>query len=192
MVKSMLNHSNWTIPNMLTLVRILLTPAIVVAFVNHHLELVWIIFAVAGFTDALDGFLARTLDQRSLLGAVLDPLADKILLDTTYICIGLQGWVPPWLVVLVVSRDFIIVGGLSLLGFLGVDVTTKINPSVISKCNTAAQVALVITILVARTFDWNLAPVEYLLVFLVTLLTTISGVHYLLKGIAFFSEGEGQ
>jgi cardiolipin synthase len=102
----MLNHSNWTIPNILTLVRILLTPAIVTAFVDHHLELVWIIFAVAGITDALDGFLARLLGQRSFLGSVLDPLADKILLDTTFICLGIKGWVPPWLVVLVVSRDF--------------------------------------------------------------------------------------
>ncbi|GAU09533.1 CDP-alcohol phosphatidyltransferase [Desulfoplanes formicivorans] len=186
----MFHHPNWTIPNILTLVRILLTPAIVMAFVNNHLELVWIIFAIAGFTDALDGFLARALDQRSLLGAVLDPLADKILLDTTYICIGLQGWVPPWLVVLVVSRDFIIVGGLSLLGFLGVDVTTKIDPSLVSKCNTAAQVALVILILVARTFGWDCSTSESLLVLLVTLLTVVSGVHYLLKGIVFFSEGE--
>ncbi|WP_462324365.1 CDP-alcohol phosphatidyltransferase family protein [Desulfoplanes sp.] len=185
----MFSHPNWTIPNILTLARILFTPAIVVAFIDHHLELVWIIFAIAGITDALDGFLARTLDQRSVLGSVLDPLADKILLDTTYICIGLKGWVPSWLVVLVVSRDFVIVGGLGLLGFLGVDVPTKIDPSLVSKCNTAAQVVLVITILIARTFDWNCSGCEVLLIVLVTTLTLVSGVHYLLRGIAFFSEG---
>lgn len=186
----MFNHPNWTIPNILTLVRILLTPAIVMAFVDHQLQLVWIIFAIAGFTDALDGLLARALNQRSVLGAVLDPLADKILLDTSYICIGLKGWVPPWLVVLVVSRDFIIVGGLSLLGFLGVDVPTKIKPSLVSKCNTAAQVVLVIIILVARTFGWDCSICEFALIVLVTTLTLVSGVHYLLKGIAFFAEGE--
>jgi cardiolipin synthase len=186
----MLNHSNWTIPNILTLVRILLTPAIVMAFVDHHLELVWIIFAVAGITDALDGFLARLLGQRSFLGSVLDPLADKILLDTTFICLGIKGWVPPWLVVLVVSRDFIIVGGLSLLAIFGVDVRSKIDPTLVSKCNTAAQVLLVITILIARTFDWDCSLCELFLVIAVTTLTLVSGVHYLLKGIAFFSEGE--
>ncbi len=185
----MFNHSNWTIPNILTLIRILLTPAIVMAFVDHHLELVWIIFAIAGITDALDGFLARVLSQRSFLGSVLDPLADKILLDTTFICLGIKGWISPWLVVLVVSRDFIIVGGLSLLTICGVDVRSKIDPTMVSKCNTAAQVLLVITILIARTFDWDYSLGELFLVIVVTTLTLISGVHYLIKGIAFFSEG---
>ncbi len=186
----MSSDSNWTIPNILTLLRILLTPAIVMAFIDHHLELVWIIFALAGCTDALDGFLARTLHQRSILGAVLDPLADKILLDTTYICLGLKGWIPSWLVVLVVSRDFIIVGGLGLLGLWGVDVRSKIHPTLISKGNTAAQVALVILILLARTFGWDCHGYETVLLGFVTILTLVSGVHYLMKGITFFSEGE--
>ncbi len=182
--------SDWTVPNILTLLRILLTPAIVMAFVDHHLELVWIIFAVAGLSDALDGFLARTLNQRSVLGAVLDPLADKILLDTTYICIGIMHWVPHWLVVLVVSRDFIIVGGLSLLGFWGVDVRSKINPTLVSKCNTAAQVLQIIIILLARTFAWDFAVGEMWLVGVVATLTLVSGIHYMFKGVAFFSESE--
>ena len=177
---------NWTIPNVLTVIRILLTPAIVMAFVDHHLELVWIIFALAGLTDALDGFLARVLNQRSDLGAMLDPLADKILLDTSYICLGITGWIPPWLVMIVVSRDFLIVGGLTLLNFRGVDVRKKIHPSRVSKVNTVAQVFLVITILLARTFVWNLDGLEAVLVGAVTLLTMISGIQYLIRGIGLF------
>lgn len=186
----MVKHSLWTIPNVLTIIRILLTPAIVMAFVDHQLNRVWIIFGLAGLTDALDGFLARVLDQRSDLGAMLDPLADKILLDTSYICLGLKGWVPAWLVVLVVSRDLLIVGGLTLLNFWGVDVRKKINPSMVSKCNTAAQVFLVITILLARTFLWHLQVIEIVLIAVVSLLTLVSGLHYLVKGVAFFAEDE--
>jgi cardiolipin synthase len=121
---------------------------------------------------------------------VLDPLADKILLDTTFICLGIKGWVPPWLVVIVVSRDFLIVGGLSLLSFMGVDVRSRIDPTLVSKCNTAAQVVLVIAVLIGRTFGWDCSLCESALVILVTILTITSGVHYLLKGIAFFSENE--
>ncbi len=181
-------YRNWTIPNVLTVIRILLTPAIVVAFLDHRLEVVWIIFALAGLTDALDGFLARVLHQRSDLGAMLDPLADKILLDTSYICLGIAGWVPSWLVVIVVSRDVLIIGGLTLLNFWGVDVRRKIHPSMVSKCNTAAQVFLVITLLLGRTFGWDFLLAERLLMGATTVLTMSSGIHYLFKGIAFFVE----
>ena len=123
-----LRENNWTIPNLLTVSRIMLTPGFVMAFVDQRFDLAWVLFAIAGFTDALDGTLARLLKQRSTFGAMLDPLADKILLVTSFICLAVQDWIPGWLSILVVSRDVFIVGGLALLNYSGVDVKRGIRP----------------------------------------------------------------
>ena len=84
----MARNAIWTIPNILTIVRILLTPVFVMAYTSENFNLAWILFAIAGLTDALDGFLARIWNQRTELGAMLDPLADKTLLFTSFICLA--------------------------------------------------------------------------------------------------------
>jgi len=126
--------------------------------------------------------LARVLRQRSTFGAMLDPLADKILLDTSFICLAVQGWIPAWLAVLVVSRDVFIVGGLALLQYSGVDVKRGIRPVWFSKCATLAQILLVLLIMVEHS-----AVVAYPLLRLgleatVALLTAVSGVYYVNLG----------
>lgn len=180
----------WTIPNLLTILRILLTPGFVMAYVDHRFDLAWGLFAVAGLTDALDGFLARVLRQRSRLGAMLDPLADKCLLVTSYICLGLQGWLPEWLTVLVVSRDAIIIGGLALLHFWGVDIKSRIQPIWSSKLTTTAQIVLVLFVMLQETFEFVYPVAELWLVAITAALTVVSGIHYVLKGFGFFAEEE--
>ncbi|OGR40346.1 MAG: CDP-diacylglycerol--glycerol-3-phosphate 3-phosphatidyltransferase [Desulfovibrionales bacterium GWA2_65_9] len=182
MTAASLRENNWTIPNLLTVSRILLTPGIVMAFADRRFDVAWVLFAVAGLTDALDGSLARILKQRSSFGAMLDPLADKILLDTSYICLALQDWIPTWLAVLVVSRDVFIVGGLALLQYSGVDVKRGIKPVWFSKCATLAQIMLVLLIMVEHSLVVSYPGLRLLLVGTVALLTATSGVYYVLLG----------
>jgi cardiolipin synthase len=182
MTAASLRENNWTIPNMLTVLRILLTPGIVMAFADRRFDIAWVLFAVAGLTDALDGALARILKQRSSFGAMLDPLADKILLDTSFICLALQDWIPTWLAVLVVSRDVFIVGGLALLQYSGVDVKRGIKPVWFSKCATLAQILLVLLIMVEHSLVVAYPGTRLLLVATVALLTATSGVYYVNLG----------
>ncbi len=182
MTAASLRENNWTIPNLLTVSRILMTPGIVMAFADRRFDIAWVLFAVAGLTDALDGSLARILKQRSNFGAMLDPLADKILLDTSFICLALQDWIPTWLAVLVVSRDVFIVGGLALLQYSGVDVKRGIKPVWFSKCATLAQIMLVLLIMVEHSLVVSYPGTRLLLVGTVALLTATSGVYYVLLG----------
>jgi len=186
-----LRENNWTIPNLLTVTRIMLTPGFVMAFVDQRFDLAWVLFAIAGLTDALDGTLARILKQRSTFGAMLDPLADKVLLVTSFLCLALQGWIPRWLAVLVVSRDVFIVGGLALLNYSGVDVKRGINPAWISKFTTLAQISLVLLVMVEHSMEWWQQPTLHSgLVWTVATLTVLSGVHYINVGLRMFPHGE--
>ncbi|MDP2848075.1 MAG: CDP-alcohol phosphatidyltransferase family protein [Humidesulfovibrio sp.] len=185
-----LRENNWTIPNMLTVTRIMLTPGFVMAFVDRRFDIAWVLFAVAGFTDALDGALARILKQRSSFGAMLDPLADKILLVTSFICLGVQDWIPGWLTVLVVSRDMFIVGGLALLHYSGVDVKRGIRPVWISKCATTAQISLVLLIMVEHSMESFHPDIRLWLVYTVAALTALSGVYYLVIGLRMFPHND--
>ena len=181
----------WTIPNVLTIARISITPGFLIAFLNDSMGTAWFFFVLAGLSDALDGFLARALDQRSELGAMLDPLADKVLLVTSFLCLGVKGLVPNWLVVVVVTRDLVIIGGLCLLQFWGVDVRKRIAPTLISKFNTLAQILFVFVVLLHLTFPaWSLAGLRGLLMWIVLGCTTVSGVHYVLRGLRIFGESE--
>lgn len=180
--------TNWTVPNALTVARILLTPLFVAFFLDGNHLAALSMFFLAGISDALDGFLARVLDQRSPLGAVLDPLADKVLLDTSYVCLAHAGWVPPWLAVAVVSRDVVILGGVALLTFWGQDMRSRIRPSTASKATTASQMALVLSAFLLGA-GWMPEGVAWLvdaLVWVTAALTVVSGGHYVAKGLAMF------
>lgn len=186
--RSLFHDSNWTVPNILTVFRIFITPAFVVVFFSENYLLALILFVVAGITDGLDGFLARILDQRSKLGAMIDPLADKFLLLTTFICLGVQGWVPFWLIVVVISRDLIIVGGFFILHLLGVNIKNKINPTIDSKLNTLFQIVLLLVTLIVNTFELGaLIWGATVLIYLVGVLTIFSGVRYVILGFSFYA-----
>ena len=184
--KTFIYGSNWTIPNFLTITRIFITPAFVVAFFNQDFLLALILFVIAGITDGLDGLLARVLKQKSRLGAMIDPLADKFLLLTAFVCLGIQGWIPFWLIVIVISRDIIIIGGLFVLHVFGVNVKNKINPTLDSKLNTLFQIILLLSAMAGYTFDASaLIILSSILAYLVGFLTVFSGIRYVFLGFSF-------
>lgn len=177
---------NLTLPNVLTVLRLLITPGFILAFIKGRMPEAWWLFTAAGVTDALDGFLARVLNQRSHLGAVLDPLADKVLVVTAFLLLGHAGWLPQWLVVTVISRDVLIVGGMALLTMWGVDVLEHVAPTLLSKCNTTAQLGLVFLCLTQRTFGLEWPGLEQALVAAVGALTVTTGMHYIVVGMSLF------
>ncbi|MGE4554074.1 MAG: CDP-alcohol phosphatidyltransferase family protein [Desulfovibrionaceae bacterium] len=185
-----MRDSNWTIPNLLTVSRILLTPGFVMAYVQQRFDLAWLLFAVAGLTDALDGILARLLHQRSRLGSMLDPLADKVLLDTSFICLTMQNWLPKWLTILVVSRDAIIVGGLVLMQVFGVEVKNRICPTWLGKGTTVCQIALVLFVMAEQSLGVAYPVSRMILIGLTALVTLWSEVDYVLIGFSLIPLGE--
>ncbi|MGD8687884.1 MAG: CDP-alcohol phosphatidyltransferase family protein, partial [Syntrophobacterales bacterium] len=119
-----------TIPNFLTILRVLLTPVLVILLLEERLSEALFVFIIAGVTDGLDGLIARLYKQKSRLGAFLDPLADKLLLVTTYVLLAFQNLVPSWLTVIVLSRDILIVLGVFVL-FMQ-DLPFEIKPTLAS------------------------------------------------------------
>ncbi len=133
------------IPNLITLFRILLVIPLIGLLSCRHYGMVLGLFAIAGASDALDGFLARHFGWSSRLGALLDPLADKLLMVSSFVMMGLLGLLPLWLVSLVILRDIVIVSGATAYQFLVGRV--EMEPTLISKANTALQVLLVLLVL---------------------------------------------
>lgn len=135
------------IPNLICVVRILLVPPIVVLLLRGEFATVLVLFAIAGGSDGIDGFLARHFDWRSRLGAILDPLADKLLMVCTYASLGWLGMLPWWLVVMVLGRDLLIISGAVAYHRLCGDI--EMQPTPISKANTVLQILLVLLVMVA-------------------------------------------
>ena len=134
-----------TIPNAITIVRFLLVPAVIYALLAGRTDLALVGFVVAGISDGVDGFIARQFDQRSELGAYLDPVADKLLLVSVFVVLGYMGELPLWLVIAAVSRDALIIGAVMLSSLMGRPVEMK--PLFVSKANTAVQIVLAAVVL---------------------------------------------
>jgi cardiolipin synthase len=139
-----------TIANALTLLRLCLIPLIVVMIHEQRFMLATVIFIIAGITDALDGYLARKLDQRTEIGAYLDALADKSLIAACFIALVSVQLVPFWLVVLVIFRDLMIVGAVAIAWLMHNPIA--IEPLPVSKANTAAQIVALATTLGVKGF----------------------------------------
>ena len=157
-----------TVPNALTLMRILLTPLLVWLLLDGKLKQALAVFLIAGLTDGLDGLIARVFNQKTKLGAYLDPVADKLLLVSSLILLGRLGLVPVWLVIITVSRDVIIILGLLLLWFLQVPV--EIKPAVMSKATTLLQLVTVLAVLGSPYV--LLHPLSYSILFALTAVLT--------------------
>src|SRR5438034_1135719 len=142
-----------SIPNLITLGRILLVPVVVWAITAGEMRIAFVLFLAAGISDAVDGFLAKRFGMATELGAYLDPLADKAMLVSIYVALGIADAVPGWLVILVVSRDIMIVTAV-ILSWL-VDKPVALKPLLVSKLNTVAQIALACVIMAARGFDFD-------------------------------------
>lgn len=167
------------IPNIITLVRILLVPVVIWAIASNQMTAACILFVIAGISDAVDGFLAKRFDMTTEIGALLDPLADKALLVSIYVSLGIWGAMPRWLVILVVSRDVMIIGAVIVSWLLGNPVPMK--PLMVSKLNTVAQVALAALVLASLGFSFSAAPYDAVLMAIVTVLTLLSVSLYLVE-----------
>lgn len=183
----------WTIPNALTALRLVLTPFFAAALLAGDLPRAWLLFLLAGVSDGLDGLLARLLDQRSSLGRVLDPLADKLLLGTAFALLAWTGRLPVWLTVLAVGRDVVILAGLAALRRAGVEVFGRIRPTLVSKLNTLCQLVLTfLTLSEAAGGGPYLGGVPRdLLIVLAGLLAVASGVRYVRQGLALRPARQG-
>ena len=145
-----------SIPNLITLARILSVPIMVWAIASDAMLLAFILFLAAGVSDAVDGYLAKRFDMTSELGSYLDPLADKALIVSIYATLGINGYIPRWIVILVVSRDIMIVGAVMLSWLVGKPLPMR--PLLVSKLNTAAQIVFAGLVLASLSMrldaDW--------------------------------------
>jgi cardiolipin synthase len=164
------------IPNSLTLVRIVLVPLVVWLIIDHEMTAAFLLFLLAGFSDAADGYIAKRYGWRSELGAYLDPIADKALLVSIYVTLGLAGHLPVWLVIAVVSRDILIVGAVVLSWMLSRPLT--MHPLLISKVNTFAQIVLAGLVLAELGLGLGLEPVVKVLIWITGALTILSAAAY--------------
>jgi len=176
-----------TIANALTLLRLCLIPLIVVMIHSGRFGIATVIFIIAGITDALDGYLARKLDQQTEIGAYLDALADKSLIAASFIALVFVQLVPFWLVVLVIFRDLMIVGAVAIAWLMNNPI--PIEPLRVSKANTAAQIVAVATTLGARGFSVPLPEPVFLGIYtIVAALTVISVAAYFSRWFAHMAE----
>ena len=172
------------IPNFLSLLRIILVPAIVIFLIQNEYVKALTIFIVAGLTDALDGALARLLKKQTELGAFLDPLADKILLSTSFIALSIFGLIPSWLTVIVISRDIIILMGILTLSMMSI--SYEIKPVFVSKVTTGLQIGTVFLALFLKSFTSEMIDyfqVVKIVSWLTASFTILSGLVYIYKGI---------
>jgi len=147
------------------------------AIAAHEMRFAFLLFLAAGLSDAVDGFLAKRFNMTSELGAYLDPIADKVLIVSIYIALGVTEAIPRWLVILVVSRDLLIVGGIILSWILGNPITVK--PLMVSKLNTVAQILYAGFVLAMLGFQFSGGLVAQFLLGCVAVLTTLSIGFYL-------------
>lgn len=165
-----------SIPNLITLGRILLVPVVVWAIYSGAMWIAFVLFLAAGVSDAVDGFLAKRFDMASELGAYLDPLADKALIVSIYVTLGIKEVIPGWLVILVVSRDIMIVGAVMLSWVLGSPVLMK--PLLVSKLNTVAQIVFACVVLGSLGFGIEAHGLMIVLMVVVAALTLLSVAAY--------------
>lgn len=179
-----------TVPNFITLLRFLMVPAVVYALLLGEMMPAFIIFVVAGISDGVDGFVARHYNQQSELGAYLDPIADKLLLVTVFIMLAILDFLPQWLVVLVVSRDILIIMAVLLSSVMAQPV--DMNPIFVSKANTALQFALVSVVLAELAFDTGFGELRVILIYVVAALTVLSAAAYLRLWVDHMANAGGE
>ena len=178
------------LPNIITVARILLTPLFLIFLEQKRYGSALMIFFAAAVSDGLDGFLARYFNQRTELGAYLDPLADKLLLNTAFVGMAVLGLLPVWLAVTVISRDVFILLGVAIFFITGT--ALKVDPSILSKTTTFTQLTTVCLTLLSLSLvpvpDWILNFCYGATIFF----TIASGGHYLIVGLRLLQKNNDQ
>jgi cardiolipin synthase (CMP-forming) len=168
-----------SLANLVTLARLLAVPFVVWLILSGNFAATFWVFIAASLSDAIDGYVAKRFDQRSELGALLDPIADKTLIVTLFVTLGIAGHLPNWLVIMVVFRDFLIIGGFLLAVALAQPINWR--PLLISKVNTALQLILIAVALAQFAFGFNGDGAVVALTYLVAATTVLSGGGYLVR-----------
>ncbi len=166
-----------SLPNLITLGRLVLVPVVIAMIAAARWPEACIIFILAGVSDAVDGWLAKSFDLRTELGAYLDPLADKALLVSIYVALAVVDAVPTTLAIVVVARDVMIIGAFMISWVMNKPI--KIRPLWISKVNTVAQIGFAAAVLGAKAFQFPLGPWFGLAAYCVAALTLASLAAYL-------------
>ncbi len=164
------------LPNAISLIRVALVAPILVLLLNGRHDAALVLFLVAGFSDGLDGYLAKRFDWHSRVGALLDPIADKLLVAGILVTLSITGHLPVWLAAIVILRDVIIVGGAMAYNFLVRPVEG--DPTRISKLNTALELLLILFVISRAGFDWPDQITITMLGAAVLVTVVISGIDY--------------
>jgi cardiolipin synthase (CMP-forming) len=174
------------LPNMISLARLVMVPMVIVFIIQFQWMAAFLVFLIAGVSDAVDGFIAKRFDLRTELGAYLDPLADKALLVSIYVTLAIEQVIPAALAILVVSRDVMIVGAVMVSWVL--DKPVEIKPLMVSKANTAAQIAFAAGVLCAKAFEFHLGGWFHIAVVVVAVLTLASAGAYFAQWLKHMTE----
>jgi cardiolipin synthase len=164
------------VPNLLTLSRIAIVPILILMLKDHNFVAALGAFLFAGVSDALDGWIAKRYHYTTRFGAILDPVADKILLVSCCVMLTVLELLPFWLMLTVAFRDLLIVGG--YLVYTSAVGTVRMRPSLLSKINTVAQIALVLSILLSEASGFRYQPFLDVSMYFVFFTTVASGIHY--------------
>lgn len=164
------------LPNAISLFRILLVAPILLLIVDERYDLALVLFFIAGFSDGVDGYLAKRFHWHTRLGALLDPIADKLLVAGTFLVLVYTGHVPVWLAAVVILRDVIIVGGAAAYNYLVGPVDGE--PTRISKLNTALELLFILFVLGRAAFGWPAEITVTVAGAAVLVTVVISGVDY--------------
>jgi cardiolipin synthase len=167
----------WTVPNQITFLRLGFLPFFLILIAYDHYRWALAVLVVAGLSDGIDGLLARKLNQRSSLGAVLDPIADKLLLSSSFVILAFKKKIAWWLTIMVLSRDVLLLTVAIVI--ILISGYRAFPPSILGKCTTAFQIILVFMVVLAAGFpNEQLTTLNRLLIYTVTALTVVSGFHY--------------
>jgi cardiolipin synthase len=168
-----------SLPNLISLARLVMVPAVIAMIAAQRWQEASVIFVLAGISDAVDGWLAKTFGWRTELGAYLDPVADKALLVSIYVALAIVNVVPAALTIIVVARDLMIIGAVLISWLLAAPV--EIKPLLISKVNTAVQIGFAALVLGAKAFGFSTEPWLDVALYLVAALTLASLAVYLTR-----------
>jgi cardiolipin synthase len=174
-----------TIPNFLTLLRIIAIPVFLILVNGHRYAAALVLFMAAGITDTIDGVIARLTDSRSELGATMDPLADKLLLISSFVMLTWLGALPSWLLILVLTRDVVVLSGYLVIYF--VSTPMEVDPTFIGKLNTFNEMFTIgFALLTLARPELPMTTVNLGMWYLTAATTTISGVHYVYSGLLWY------
>jgi cardiolipin synthase (CMP-forming) len=167
----------WTVPNQITFLRLGFLPFFLILIAYDHYRSALLVLVIAGLSDGIDGLLARSLNQRSALGAYLDPIADKLLLSSSFVILAFKKQLAWWLTILVLSRDVLIL--IVAVVILLVSGYRPFPPSIYGKLTTASEIILVFLVVLGAAYpNLRIAMLNYFFIYAVTVLSIASGFHY--------------